>query len=597
MKKFLFLILILTLVFCIGCESTPDTPSGEEGGENSSYKDPTHKTGTYKVIFKMGPQSIVHYYEAGEMPEPPVFEDYVMDTITIRHTGEWEEEFTPVDGDKTYRAKYEQITNSCIITFVTREGSIDVNVPIKSMPKIPEVKDYNGMKFVGFDKTVTLATEDTTYTALYSNIYSGEVLTNMLNFSLVAYPSSTRDTDDRNGIHDSCFALYALVHHEHEMPQDGAVSRRIVEHLENIVAPGNAPSFDLWTNWSYSVMTAAIALAKDTPTVWSKTTSDVRARLNTMMECYAYIESLGTSDENSFKTGPGFYGNFAKTWNPNYRLGNVGVMVFVTHYFGNGNIEAGAEAVNEMLNGFNEEKFDEVVERFIKYGWVRATNVWMNEGRVTSDGNKGDSAKDLLVWGTRDGRKYVSYNKGDANNLTTGTGEGVGVNNNGKPYKYNGNPLERVDLILMDLIAFNYSGGAVKNQHYSDLNGDGILDLIGGLANPEASSPYLGQDGMMLEFATSNRSSASYCRGDFLLTGALMSAGVALNIVDVKENDATWQKMIVGNEDFLYKYKMGYSSYSEGSYGTSTHTDYESSYKGKQYFAIKELWAWMKTTY
>ncbi len=150
---------------------------------------------------------------------------------------------------------------------------------------------------------------------------------------------------------------------------------------------------------------------------------------------------------------------------------------------------------------------------------------------------------------------------------------------------------------MLDILSYNYSGGLVKNEHYSGVNADGTPKLIGGLKNPDASSPYLGQDGMMLEFATSNRSSASYCRGDFLLANALLSAGVALEIVDMEENETLWQKMIVGNEDFLYKYKMGYNSYSEGSYGTSAKEDLEQNYKGKQYYAIKELWAWMQTTY
>ena len=589
---------MLTLLFAIGCNKTPD--GTEDGGEQpgSSYKDPTHKTGTYKIIFKMGPQTIVHYYEAGEMPEAPVFEDYLMDTVTIHPTGEWEEEFTPVDGDKTYRAKYEQITNSCKITFVTREGTFSVTTPVNSVPKVPEIADYNGMKFVGFDKKIALCTKDATYTALYSNLYSGEALTNMLNFDLVAYPEGIRQTDDQNGIHDKCFALYALAHHEHEFPQDGALSRRIVEHLTNIVSPKNAPSFDLWTNWSYSVMAASIALAKDTPTVWTKLPADIRTRLDTMMECYAYIESLGTSDENSFKTGPGFYGNFAKTWNPNYRLGNVGVMVFVTAYFGEGSLTHGEEVVNGLLNGFNEEKYEETVEKFISYGWIRATNVWRNEGLTDASGNVGDSAKDLLCWGTRNGRRYISFNKGDANNLTSGTGEGVGVNNNGKPYKYNGNPLSRADLILLDIINFNYSGGPVKNEHHADINGDGVKELIGGLLEG-FSSPYLGQEGMMLEFASGNRSSASYCRGDFLIANALVSAAFALDILDIENEDVAqmWEKMNVGNDDFLFKYGAGYNSYSEGSYGVSIHTDKESAYKGKQYYAIKELWAWMKTAY
>ena len=599
MKKLLFFLLILATLFAIGCgEKNPDNApdNGDNTGTESPYKDPTHQTGTYKIIFKMGPKSIVHYYEAGEMPEPPVFEDYVMDTMTIHPTGEWEEEFVPVDGDKTYRAKYEQITNSCVITFETKSGTFEVNTPIQSMPKIPDIPDYNGMKFVGFDKTVKLCTEPATYTAIYSNIYTGEAFKNMLNFTLVSYSSTLTDTDDRGGIHDSCFALYSLVHHEHENPQDGAVARRIVEHLTNIVSPGNAPSFDLWTNWSYSVMCASIALAKDTPTVYSKLSADIRTRLDTMMECYAYIESLGTSDENEIKTGPGFYGNFSKSWNPNYRLGNIGVMVFVTHYFGSGDLSRGAEVVNGMIMGFNEAKYTEIVNRFIQYGWARATNIWSNEGRTDASGNQGYGAKDLLLWGTRGGRFYISYKNGDANTLTTGVGSGVGVNNGGKPYKYHEIGLERADLILLDIIAYNYSGGAVKNNHYYDLDGDGIKELVAGLQE-NVSSPYLGQEGMMLEFASGNRSSASYCRGDFLLCNALVSAGVALDIIELGEGDALWEKMIVGNEDFLFKYKSGYHSYSTGSYGESSKTDLESAYKGKQYFAIKELWFWMRDTY
>ena len=597
MKNIWFLMLFL-LLFATGCVMVPPASEGTENGSEQgapTYKDPTHSMGTYTVTFKMGPSTIKHKYELGEMPEPPTFEDYVMNTVTLKHTG-WEEEFVAVDGNRTYYATYEKITNTATITLITKNGTIQTETAINTLPKIPEIEDYQGMKFIGFDKEISICTKSETYTAVYSNIYSIEAMHNLLNFSLAAYPSALGATDDGNGIHDKCFALYALAHHEHESPQDGIVSAKIVSHLENVVAPNNAPSFDLWTNWSYSVMSASIALAKDTPTVWGKLSDDVKARLDTMMECFAYIESLGTSDENEFRTGPGLLGNYSKTWNPNYRLGNVGVMVFVTHYFGNGDLSAGAKEVNRLLNGFNEEKYEQIIGRFIRYQWVRATNVWQTDGRTDSSGKLGCGARELLLYGTRGERSYCSYKNGDKEKITASTGTGVGVNNAGCVYQYHSIPLERADEILLDIISFNYSGGAVKNEHYYDLNGDETPDLIGGLREG-ISSPYLGQVGMMLEFASANRSSASYCRGDFLLANSLVSAGVALGIVDPEQSGEIFKKMTVGNEDFLFKYQSGYNSYSEGSYGVSIKTDYEASYKGKQYFAIKELWAWMKTEY
>ena len=602
--KHLFSLLLILVVLLAGC-AFPPIP-GTEGSTNTgegtpptteepTYKDPTHKTGTYTITYKMGPVTKKQKYELGEIPEPPTFDDYVMDSFTLKHTG-WEEEIVPVDGNKTYIATYEQITNCANVTFVTKDGEKTVSVPIGTLPDVPEIPDYNGMKFIGFDKSLVLCERDTTYIALYSNIYSGEKMIDLLSFSLTAYPSALGETDDKNGINDACFALYALAHHEHEAPQDGIVSERIVKHLENVVAPNNAPSFDLWTNWSYSVMSASIALAKDTPTVYEKLSADVRTRLDTMMECFAYIETLGTSDENSFLTGPGFYGNFAKTWNPNYRLGNVGVMVFVTHYFGDGDLEAGAAEVNRLLHGFNEEKYEELIARFIRYRWVRAANIWQSDGRTNEAGNVGKGAKDLLLYGTSGGRFYYAYKNGNPAIITSSTGSGVGVSNGKKPYRYHEIPLERAGEILLDIIAFNYSGGAVKNEHYYDLDGDKVDDLVGGLAEGTVS-PYLGMMGMMREFAAANRSSASYCRGDFLLANALVSAGVALDIISIEENTEMFCQMVVGNEDFLFKYRSGYNSYSEGSYGTSIKTDFERTYKGKQYYAIKELWSWMKAEY
>ena len=115
--------------------------------------------------------------------------------------------------------------------------------------------------------------------------------------------------------------------------------------------------FNACCNWNYAPHTGAIAMAKAIPSVWNKVPATTKLRLDTMMKAFAYLESFATSDYNNYGTGPSLTGNYGKGWNPNYRLANVPVMVYATHYFGNGDMVEGEKTLNALLKGFDENEY------------------------------------------------------------------------------------------------------------------------------------------------------------------------------------------------------------------------------------------------
>ncbi len=414
-------------------------------------------------------------------------------------------------------------------------------------------------------------------------IMSENDLQNMLAEELLLYPAEYQINDNRLNTLDRALALYSLVLYEHENETGGDCAARAVLHLASATKAGQAPAFDATCLWNYAVLSASIALAKQTPTVWSLLSTELVSKLDFMMELYAYLESFATSDENVYRTGPGLSGNYHKGWNPNFRLANVPVMLFVTHYFGDGDMTLGAKRVNDLLHGFNEAKYDEVISGLDALGWHRAKAVWTTPARVHEDGTCGTDARHVLLYG---GETYsLDYTH---THVMKDGGNGAGVTGGGKDYAYHGHTLTEADKIIEDLLAYNYSGGEVKSDHHHDVDHDGVAERIAWIVD-ESHSPYEGQLGMMLEFASGNRSSTAYCAHDFVLTTVLISAVLVLGIHDVRKNDALWRMITVGNEDFLYKNERGYQCFATGSYGTSTKSHSEENERAP-YFAMKSLW-------
>ena len=371
MKKVLFLLLSLLLVFLIACggeepDPIPDPPDVPE----ASYKDPTHQSGTYKVVFELaGGEMVVHYYEAGEMPEPPTPPD-VDSPYATRVFYSWSKKIAPVTGDAVYKATYKNVMKEYTATFVLGDKTVSEVYRYGEMPE-PEIPpDFEGMTFACWDREIDVSTQDVTYTAIYTD-----------RMDVKAMQTAYRTGDfvwQNHGYRDmqiAC-ALYGLVLQEHEHPMSSYVRDRIVEQIEHLTASGSAPEFDCSTNWPYGIVCATLAMAKDTPSVWNAMSASTKARVDTMMEAFAYIVSLGTSDQNAYSTGPAFGGNYKNNWNVNYALGNIPCMVFAVYYFGEGDIQEGARIVNEKLKSFDEAEYDCMIRTFESYGWQNAKTCW-----------------------------------------------------------------------------------------------------------------------------------------------------------------------------------------------------------------------------
>ena len=621
MKKLLLLLLCLATLALAACQipeeltdilsgfmggtpSTPDSGTGDEeqpdggnGNNGTGYLDPTHRTGTYKVEFKLYSKTVTHYYEEGEIPEPPTVEDAVEQLYVYVFSG-WDKAVSPVTGATVYTAQFTQQEKIYTALFQVAGGrTIRVKAKAGTAPTPPVTPDFEGQTFVCWDKEIKAYYEDTTFTAVYVDPAITTVASMERAFNTA--PITTEHHCFRD-LHRFT-AVYTLLLQEYKHPGGsyGMIAARVAEHLTSFVSNGNGMNFDCSTNWQYGVVAGVYAMAKKTPTVWNKIDYSTKSRIDTLMEGLAYIGSFGTSDYNDYKTGPSLGGNYRKSWNPNYRLGNIPGMAFITYYYGDGNLEAGAQKVNSLITSFNESTYTKMINRFTTYQWKGAIDAWTTEGIVVGGAVSTTSAKTLLISGGEAIAKSV-----DGTRLE-GCGSGAGVSNGGRDYVYTGYQkitftLYEADQILRDVIMYNFSGGTVKSEHWYE--GQRV-----GWIYDDTKSPYEGMEGMMLEFASGNRSSTVYFDHDFTMVGVLLSIARELVRYDEKgkiETDAfgnpvalydctqdvtMWTKIQVGMEDFLYKNIHEYMSYSTGSYGESwgVHGEKDSS---AGYYYVKDLW-------
>ena len=621
--KALFRILLLTVSLVLLFSLFACTPKSPDEGENEGEQG-TNETidrtkpsaGQYKIRFYLAARDVIHYYNAGETITPP-------DTLPTYETKEcnfvfdgWDGvEFKVVDGDAVYHANYRVEYNYYTATFVVGEQSIEVQTVVGYVPKAPAITEFtlrDGEQFVAWDTTLTVFSEDTTISAITTKYFTPQYFLAAYQSSLLEYPESATTKDNSGDTVGEALALTTLLIEENQNPQGGAVAARIVEHLTAFVSPDKAPSFDACCLWSYAPHSGSIAIAKATPTVWNIVPADIKLRLDTMMRAFAILESFATSDYNNYGTGPSMLGNYGKGWNPNYRLANVPVMVYATHYFGDGDMDKGAEFVNGFLKGFDEAAYDDIIATFRKYGWRRAALCWTSDARTSTDGKniKGESAKTLMLYGGQ----AVGEDTPTDSYLLVALGTGCGVANkdargNPRDYLYNGYALNEADGIIRSLLMHNYGTGdltksnpqkstflEVKSDHWYDKDGDGQKELVAWITTG-LPSPYEGQYGMMKEFASGNRSSTGYCSHDFVLTTSMIYTCKILGIYDLATDTYTdnngvniREAIIVGNEDFLFKNEQGYKGYATGSYGESDKEHSERNEGSRGYFTMKSLW-------
>jgi len=553
----------LLLIAASGCDAAPSDPPSDgsaNAADTTAAPADTSAAKTYKITWVLFDDLVIEEHPEGTVPTPPAVETTVItDTLTATFTG-WDQEITAVSGDTVYRAKYDRKTHTYPVHFLVDGKEVaSAETKYNNRPVFPltELPEKEGLRFAFWTNSEAIKGE-TVCEAVFTKM-NPEQLEWAYAQSLMGY--SETGGDNSGSVLTESSALLYLVLEENTNPQSDRIRDRVLAHLRNLIAGGHEPYFDLEPYWNYTTLSAAIAVCKATPTVWDALTDAERAKLDCIMESFAYILTLGTADGNNYTTGPGRTGNFGKNWNPNYRLANVTPMIFVTDYFGS------AEAVNTLLKNFS---FDAHTARFKEYGFTRAYNRWMTEAPTLSDGRQAPSNKELMENG---GTAYLGIrtdSSADRLNIIPGkeAGTGVGVR---VEYKYKTFTLAEPEKIFNALLDNCYNGGKVINSYGSYADGSPKAYILGG-----GSSPVLGLEGMMLEFKSSDggngtdggdiRSSCSYTGHDFVMVVASLAAMEALDIYDPMDEDNLdiFRRVWVGNADSIYKLEQGYMSYSLG---------------------------------
>lgn len=288
-------------------------------------------------------------------------------------------------------------------------------------------------------------------------------------------------------------------------------------------------------------VSAAIAIAKETPSVWSLLSEEEKQKCSFAMEMIAYTSHLISGDGNDYRTPLTMKGNVCKYWNPNFRMQNVAPIVFVRRFFG-----------NDLDDMFLEFDYDTVLAKVREYGWEDAEAAWTNPG-ISGFA----SAKDMLC-GNPDGSEVrPAYRL--ANNIFGG-GHGKGIKR-----KYAWKKLSDSWDIIADLIEFCFSGGecASKIDYDGDMNIDAYI--LDGTISPEE-----GKTGMMRELCGGDgsgfRSDMLYAYEDCRDVFYILTAGLRLGIIDKNKLKAhpSFDLICVGLKDFFYKAHHGYHSYSLG---------------------------------
>ncbi len=324
--------------------------------------------------------------------------------------------------------------------------------------------------------------------------------------------------------------------------------------LRSLIAGGNEPLCSTSCFWSHSVVSAALLLVKNTPVIYDELTQDEIDRIELLEKCLAIAGNWGYNDENDYATGPDLKGNFGKTWNPNHRHSYLPTVLMGALYFG-------SDELNEIYTSFD---YDEYMAKLEEYGFTNIIGAWSAAGKDLME-NGGDA---VLV-----GNQGINNQKpGDP----AGTGKGVKI-----PFKYMGIGLDDIEGIYEKLLDATYKG-TVVNGFGSDCY------IVTG-----ESSPFLGYEGMMFEFAASDgygiRSKAGYCYDSFLVIMPVLANLKMFGGWDSQSESQQFYdtRMYVGNSDMIFKMQQGYQGYSNGS---PSSVEYESSFVGQGYMMSKDLW-------
>ena len=359
------------------------------------------------------------------------------------------------------------------------------------------------------------------------------------------------DNKLQNGAQRQAYGLYldalvASVNPDAKGPDGNSVADQLLVQVRDLISPGHEPNAGAGLNgWTHHAIAQAFDLVKKTPEVWGKLTDDEKNRMDWIMKAMAVAGSFQFDDGNNYNTSLHADDNTNKGWNPNHRL-YLFVVLAAADYFG-------PKELNDIYTSFS---YDDYMKKFDELGFTNIKAVWSCY-----------NWKPIL----EKGGPYISPKK----NIQMGTGTGVT-----HPFTYNKIPLEDIADIYSAVASYNYS----KTVTNGEPGKSWILN--------NGVSPFLGQQGMMLEFESHDaegiRSDIDYCNEDFCSYTTMMMTLRVLGLWPATDATRAMDKlMYVGNEDFLFKNETGFHSISHGKGRDSKKLE---DAKGTAFPMILEMW-------
>lgn len=309
------------------------------------------------------------------------------------------------------------------------------------------------------------------------------------------------------------------------------VKERVLEHIRNILIPGNEPNCWGGTGgWGEGPVAQGIALAKSIPDIWNELTVYEKEKLDWIMKSIAVTGHIytnngapRTSERMVMDMTPESTVIDATSMNyaPNHYWGSVSMMVASGLYFG-------ADMVDQILTGFAKDEF---VAAFDKYGMTNVKTMW----------------KQPAEW------------MGNGYSVTVGTKtySNAGVN---RPHVYVDKDGDAQT--LRDLL--NYVKADLEYQHNKVVADKGSDYDRGYQITGTGQNPFLGQMGMFNELNRADRSSIAYAIEGWRSTMPLYLSLKLLNLWGSGEWQSQMeQNMAVGAEDAIFKALHGW--YAENS--------------------------------
>lgn len=330
------------------------------------------------------------------------------------------------------------------------------------------------------------------------------------------------------------------------------VVERVVEQIRSLIIGGHEPScVGGLGGWIDNPTAQALAMAKNTPAVWSQLTADEIAKCDFIMKALTVVGNYTHNYQNNPKSEMTQITWWEKGWNPNHVEGYVGVMIAAHIYFG------GDKVVNAFLKEF---KYDDYIKQMDTYGFVNMKSNYEKAG------------KQLMEKGGTDGKG--------------GSITGVKM-----PFTYR--DILSGDELKYDPMALYVS--LAKRMYYHPVvsviyDTDGVT--VRGSIVDGSKSPYEGQIGMAYEFksvdASGIRTSADYFVHGFRNSIVTRATLEALGYWKGKDVADIEKRMLVGVEDFYYKVGIGYNGWSNGKdLGVQSEKTH---FKGMGYQYMKAMW-------